>query len=710
MPRTVDQTVPPDPPPPPQTPNQLSASPTHVANNQFPPLPRAQKVPNATHLIPTTHCTRSVMNEATNATEVVSPQSTYVNAKGNVLPTRNKVRLQHRSYQMVNGKPVVIFTKEEEDMLAQTCKWTIIGKFSHIRPSIDSIRSEFAKIIKSKGSIKIGAYDLHHVFIDFDNIEDHRNVLSRNYINLGGDKIMKIGKWSTKFKPEVETNFAPVWINLPDLPWHYYEWDALCRIVEPIGIPLLMDKATISKTRPTTAKVRVEIDLTKPLLSEVLVEIINEKGNMEIITQKIEYETIPAFCSHCKIQGHHEEKCRKLHPDLRNERPSIFESPQGGNYNQQKKTLGNTSREMDNINSATRNVTNNNGQRVANGGTMEQPGNGDDWHTVMSKRGKGNNKNNVNINIGDDEQGSNNSDKNQKKSYKAKEGQNAVIVTHSIIGNMENMDISAQVTTPPQQQIFFNHATMTQKHTRLDKETKEKRARKPSLTTIKSSMTKISQGKKSLFPDVEDQSEILNNSLVHLKENELPEANKKVNKAKGKFQSRATIPTDVTLESERNREEKNYTGDSPFFGLDTNLAISMAGRRAKEKETIEEQDLMNLGENNVLDIHKEVEVKEDTSTKDCENDIVMEIEPGDFESSKSDDEQVRGSSNSLTCEVLADTPIELQHNVILFNNLSPRGQYNSIEKEVNNAPLGKAGNNNNNNKGQKGSNSNVSHD
>ncbi|KAH0665247.1 hypothetical protein KY290_027517 [Solanum tuberosum] len=39
--------------------------------------------------------------------------------------------------------------------------------------------------------------------------------------------------------------------------------DALCRIVEPIGYPLTMDKATSTKSIPTTAKLRVELDLAK---------------------------------------------------------------------------------------------------------------------------------------------------------------------------------------------------------------------------------------------------------------------------------------------------------------------------------------------------------------------------------------------------------------------------------------------------------------
>lgn len=92
--------------------------------------------------------------------------------------------------------------------------------------------------------------------------------------------------------------------------------DPLCRIVSPIGTPIIMDKATLSKSRPTTAKLRVEIDLAKPLVSKVFVEIRNPQGKMEVFEQKIDYETIPAYCSHCKRQGHTNEKCRILHPQI----------------------------------------------------------------------------------------------------------------------------------------------------------------------------------------------------------------------------------------------------------------------------------------------------------------------------------------------------------------------------------------------------------
>lgn len=103
------------------------------------------------------------------------PQNSYAGALRNKETTRamNRVRLSPRSCELVDGKPVVIFTAEENEILAQTCKWTLIGKFSQIRPSIDIIRKDFAKIIPGKGVSTIGAYDMRHVFIDFDNVEGH---------------------------------------------------------------------------------------------------------------------------------------------------------------------------------------------------------------------------------------------------------------------------------------------------------------------------------------------------------------------------------------------------------------------------------------------------------------------------------------------------------------------------------------------------------
>ncbi|KAG5572696.1 hypothetical protein H5410_062462 [Solanum commersonii] len=214
---------------------------------------------------------------------------------------RRKIRLPHRPYDLKEGKPVVSFSKEENDMLADTCKLTLIGKFTKIRPSIEKIRDDFKTTILLKGYVKIGAYNMHHIFLDFNLEEDHRNVHGRNFLTLCNMQ-MKLLKWKLDFRHEVETTLAPVWINLPDLRWHFFEWGCT------------LQNSIISKTRPTTTKIKVEIDITKPQISEIQIAITNEDG---AISQRVEYENVPDYCFNCKAQGHSDDNCRILHPELR---------------------------------------------------------------------------------------------------------------------------------------------------------------------------------------------------------------------------------------------------------------------------------------------------------------------------------------------------------------------------------------------------------
>lgn len=74
---------------------------------------------------------------------------------------------------------------------------------------------------------------------------------------------MRIQDWTPSFKPEVETPIIPVWVTLPDLPWHCYNKDYVSGLLLPVGKVLYLDSTYIQKTRGSKAKVKVQIDLTK---------------------------------------------------------------------------------------------------------------------------------------------------------------------------------------------------------------------------------------------------------------------------------------------------------------------------------------------------------------------------------------------------------------------------------------------------------------
>ncbi|KAH0666582.1 hypothetical protein KY285_027788 [Solanum tuberosum] len=61
-----------------------------------------------------------------------------------------------------------------------------------------------------------------------------------------------------------------------------------------------MDTATRGRTRPSMAKVRVEIDLLKPQLEFVYVGLTHENSPQI----KLEYEGIPKYCKYRKKLGH----------------------------------------------------------------------------------------------------------------------------------------------------------------------------------------------------------------------------------------------------------------------------------------------------------------------------------------------------------------------------------------------------------------------
>lgn len=115
-----------------------------------------------------------------------SQLESYVGALGYKVGSRTwlKVRLPPRAYEVIEGKTMVVFTKEEHELLADTCRWTIIGKFLRGIPTIDQIRVDFALLLVTKGEIKIGAKDKYHVFIDVENEDNFNNFYSRENPSL----------------------------------------------------------------------------------------------------------------------------------------------------------------------------------------------------------------------------------------------------------------------------------------------------------------------------------------------------------------------------------------------------------------------------------------------------------------------------------------------------------------------------------------------
>lgn len=72
-----------------------------------------------------------------------------------------------------------------------------------------------------------------------------------------------------------------------------------------IGEPLRIDEKTLKKELQTYAKILIDIDFTKLLPEEILVQ----RERFEFI-MKVEYENYPSFCRQYGSIGHDDIQCR----------------------------------------------------------------------------------------------------------------------------------------------------------------------------------------------------------------------------------------------------------------------------------------------------------------------------------------------------------------------------------------------------------------
>lgn len=101
---------------------------------------------------------------------------------------------------------------------------------------------------------------------------------------------------------------VPVWVFFQGLALHFYSPSMLMSVVAPVGTYISSDNATRCTTRIDGARVCVEVDVAKPPLISYWIEVPFAPSSR---LQEVIYETLPAFCTHCKMQGHNLKTCMK---------------------------------------------------------------------------------------------------------------------------------------------------------------------------------------------------------------------------------------------------------------------------------------------------------------------------------------------------------------------------------------------------------------
>nr|XP_009783436.1 PREDICTED: uncharacterized protein LOC104232043 [Nicotiana sylvestris] len=239
------------------------------------------------------------------ASHLLSKQSAAKSSKLELCP----VTFEH-------GEPTVEFTIEEVNAftMEEGLHQAVILKFSYGKPDLQELRQIISKQFDVKGYCNIGQLEYRHILIRFDLFEDFVQALSRStgYIKAKGDEFFfRTFPWTIGFNPREETSRAVVWISLPDLPANFFAKRSLMSIASAVGKPLAVDKATQDRTRPSTARVKVVLDLLDKHPKRIKIHIMDKNsGKVVEHYQEIVYDNLPKYCTCYKHQGHDERSCR----------------------------------------------------------------------------------------------------------------------------------------------------------------------------------------------------------------------------------------------------------------------------------------------------------------------------------------------------------------------------------------------------------------
>ncbi|KAI9088280.1 hypothetical protein K1719_030001 [Acacia pycnantha] len=201
----------------------------------------------------------------------------------------------------LNGNiPTVDFAEHVKETLNRKMGLAVVIKLLGRKIGYRQLCTQLQKIWKPTGHFKLTDMDEDCFLVRFQDDLDYQNaILTGPWMVYG--HYLSVQPWTPSFKPTNHViNQVMGWIRLPKLPARYYHKSVIRSIGSVFGEVIRVDYNTDSGDRGKFARIAVCIDLTKPLISKILVD-----GELIFV----EYEGLPTICFSCGKYGHLQEAC-----------------------------------------------------------------------------------------------------------------------------------------------------------------------------------------------------------------------------------------------------------------------------------------------------------------------------------------------------------------------------------------------------------------
>ncbi|XP_050226088.1 uncharacterized protein LOC126675483 [Mercurialis annua] len=198
------------------------------------------------------------------------------------------------------GVPSINFSDRIHNLFALNMKLCVVVRLLGKTIGYRTLFGRLMKLWKPKNYPSLVDLDNNFFLVRFYSMDDYINALSGGPWVLFGH-YLTVQPWDPSFSSDnTNTTSVTAWVRFPGLPYHYYHNHVLKAIASTIGSVVRIDYNTEARERGKFARLAISLDLTKPLVSRILID-----GRI----QKVEYEGLPIICFDCGRYGHRENYC-----------------------------------------------------------------------------------------------------------------------------------------------------------------------------------------------------------------------------------------------------------------------------------------------------------------------------------------------------------------------------------------------------------------
>ncbi|XP_019192739.1 PREDICTED: uncharacterized protein LOC109187040 [Ipomoea nil] len=200
--------------------------------------------------------------------------------------------------------PTIRLTQEELEAIRAPWRKTLIIKVMGRRVGYAYLLRRLQTMWRPKANMDLIAIDNDYFLVRFGAVEDLEFAMFEGPWMIM-DHYLIVQPWKPDFDPFADnTEKVLVWARIACLPAEYFNIIFLRKLGNKVGRSIRVDQATSLVSRGMFARICVEVDITKPLISKF-----NYKGQV----RSVAYEGIHMVCFTCGIYGHAAEACPTLH-------------------------------------------------------------------------------------------------------------------------------------------------------------------------------------------------------------------------------------------------------------------------------------------------------------------------------------------------------------------------------------------------------------